>query len=82
MPMWGGSWGGAWGYGWVFPLLGVAAMVVMAFFCMRRMGGMPGCGCGPQPGRPAATEVEDLRREVRGLREEIHEPQRSGQGRA
>ena len=79
MPMWGWSWGGSWGYAWICLLLGVAAMVMMAFFCLRRMGGMSRCGCGPSHGQPAAPEIEELRREMRELRDELRKLQGRGQ---
>ncbi len=70
MPFWAGyaPWGG---FGWLFPLIGLLFMVVMAFACMRMMGGMMGRGCMPDHGRSVAGETEALRREVRELREEL-----------
>lgn len=71
--MWGpGPWGaGMWGLWWVFPLLGLLFMVVMMGACFRMMRGMMGGGgmCGRGGDHPSS--MEDLRREVRALREEI-----------
>jgi uncharacterized membrane protein len=73
MPIWGGYWGGLWaGFGWIIPLLGVMLMIVMVLACMRRMGGMPHCGCAPSYRQPDAPEVDTLRREIQALREELH----------
>jgi hypothetical protein len=70
MHMWGGYWGMPWvGFGWIFPLIGILFMVVMAFVCCRMMGRMAGSGC--MPGHGGTGEIEDLRREVRELKEEI-----------
>ncbi len=70
--MWGWGWGPPWGgFGWIFPVIGLLFMVVMAFVCIRMMGGMMGGGCfGGHRGHDA-SEAEDLRREVRELKEEI-----------
>ena len=71
MPMWGNSWGGPWGgFGWLFPLVGLVFMIVMVVFCLRMMGGRMGCGPGGQRG-PTAAEIDELRREVRELKEEV-----------
>ena len=70
--MWGvGPWGsGMWGLWWVFPLLGLLFMGLMMIACFRMMRGMTGGGmCGRGGGHPGRTE--DLRHEVRALREEI-----------
>ncbi len=61
-------WDGLW---WIFPLVGLAIMVVMALACMRMMGGTSGFGCMGGYGSPRASETEDLRQEVQELREEI-----------
>ncbi len=75
MPMWYGSWGFPWmGLGWIFPLIGLVVMVLMMFFCMRRMGTMGGCMGHHEQG--SASEVEALRREVQALRGEM----RAGRG--
>ncbi len=72
MPMWGGYWGPPWGgFGWMFPLIGLLFMVVMVFVCIRMMGGMSGFGCMGRHGGHSPGEAEDLRREVRELKEEI-----------
>jgi hypothetical protein len=63
MPMWGGYWGAPWhGFPWIFPLIGLGFMVVMILVCVRMMGGHGGHSAG---------EIEDLRREVRELKDEI-----------
>ena len=61
-------WDGFW---WIFPLVGLAIMVVMAFACLRMMGGRSGFCCMGGHGGPHAGETEDLHHEVRALREEI-----------
>lgn len=72
MPMWGGYWGGPWtGFGWIFPLIGLLFMVVMAFMCFRMLGGMMRGGCMPGHAGHSAGEIEDLRKELRALQEEI-----------
>ena len=72
MPFWGGYWGAPWGgVGWIFPLICLLFMAVMVFVCIRMMGGMAGLGCmGRHPGH-SADQVDDLRREVQGLKEEV-----------
>jgi hypothetical protein len=58
------------GFGWMFPLIGLVFMVVMVVVCMR-MGGMPRGGCmAGHPGR-RGSDVEDLRREIQGMKDEI-----------
>jgi uncharacterized membrane protein len=70
--MWGGYWGTPWGgFGWIFPLIGLLFMVVMVFMCIRMMGGMSRFGCMGSHSNQSAGEVEALRQEVRGLKEEI-----------
>ncbi|HEX7550253.1 MAG TPA: hypothetical protein VF579_06730 [Candidatus Methylomirabilis sp.] len=71
MWMWHGSWGGPWGFGWLIPLFGLAVMILMLVVCMRRIDGMPHCGCMPGHGQPVTPEVEALRREVQALRDEL-----------
>jgi uncharacterized membrane protein len=70
--MWGpGPWGGPmWGMGWIFPLIGLLFVVLMMVFCVRMMRGMGGTAMCGHAGRHA-SEADDLRREVRELREEI-----------
>lgn len=70
--MWGWGWGPAWGgFGWIFPLIGLLIMAVMVFACLRMMGGMRGFGCMGEHRGHSATELDELRREVRELKEEI-----------
>ena len=58
------------GFGWMFSLIGPVFMVVMVVVCMR-MGGMPRGGCmAGHPGR-RRRDVEDLRREIQGMKDEI-----------
>ncbi len=67
MPMWGGYWGMPWGgFGWIFPLIGLAFMVVMAFGCFRIMG-----RCMTHRAGPSTEDIEGLRTEVQELREEV-----------
>ena len=55
-----------WGMGWIFPLMGLAFMIVCLFAISRFFGGGAGfCG-----GR-RYNEIEDLRREMRELKDEI-----------
>lgn len=61
------------GFWWIFPLLGLVIMVLMAFACLRMMGGMSGFGCMGRRGGHSARETEDLRREVQELKVEIRE---------
>ncbi len=71
MPMWGNPWGGPWGgFGWLFPLVGLAFMIIMGVFYLRMMGGRMGCGPVGQRG-PTAAEVDELRREIGELKEEV-----------
>lgn len=59
------------GFGWIFPLIGLLFMAVMVFVCIGVMGGMPGLGCmGGRRGH-SAEPVDDLRREIQGLKEEV-----------
>jgi uncharacterized membrane protein len=55
------AWGG---FGWFFPLVGLMVMVVVMIACFRMMG---------RHGGPSASEIEDLRRDIRGLKEEIRQ---------
>jgi hypothetical protein len=59
-----------WGGWWIFPLLGLLCIVLMMVFCARMMRGTMGgarmCGHGERH----VSEADDLRREVRELREE------------
>jgi uncharacterized membrane protein len=81
MPMWGGYWGPPWGgFGWIFPVIGLLFMAVMVFMCIRMMGGMMRGGCVAGHGRHSAGEVEDLRREVGELKEEIRKLRDQSQG--
>jgi uncharacterized membrane protein len=62
MPFWCGGWGTGSGLWWIFPLIGLAVMVAMAFVCVR------GAGCF---GRRAGGDVGELRREVSELKEDV-----------
>lgn len=71
MPMWGLAWGGPWGgFGWLFPLVGLIFMIVMIVLCRRMMGGRMRCGPVGHRG-PTAVDLDELRREVRELKEDI-----------
>ena len=71
--MWGpGPWGAPmWGFGWIFPLLGLAMMFVclIVMFRWAARGGGPMC-MGGHHGR-GPEETENLRRQVRELREDV-----------
>ena len=71
--MWGpGPWAAPmWGGWWIFPLLGSLFIVAMVVLCARMMRGMAGGAgmCGHREHH--ASEMDDLRREVHELREEI-----------
>ena len=71
MPLWGGYGGSPLGLGWVFPLVGLLFTVVMAFFCIRMLGGMAGRGCGGRHRSHTIQQPDDLRREVQELRDEV-----------
>jgi uncharacterized membrane-anchored protein YhcB (DUF1043 family) len=67
MPMGSGYWGAPWGwFGWIMPLICLLFVVMMAFLCFRMMR-----GCMVGHGRRASGEIEDLRTQIRELREEI-----------
>lgn len=72
MPFWAWNWvaplGGGW---WIFPLVGLVIIVVMAFVCLRMMHVMSGFGCMAGHGRKSDDGIEDLRREVREVKQEI-----------
>jgi polyhydroxyalkanoate synthesis regulator phasin len=46
-------------------------MAVMIVFCARMMRGMSGVGCMASHSGHTTSEIEDLRREVRELKEQI-----------
>jgi uncharacterized membrane protein len=72
MPFWGEYWGsGWWGFGWIFPLICLLFMAVMVFVCFRMMGGMAGFGCMGGHRGHSADQVDDMRREIQGLKEEV-----------
>jgi hypothetical protein len=55
-----------WGMGWIFPLIGIVFIAVILFVISRFFGrGGPFCG-----GR-RYDEIDDLRREVRELKDEV-----------
>ncbi len=55
-----------WGMWWIFPLIGLV-FVIVALFAISRFFGGGGWFCG---GR-GYDEIEELRREIRDLRDEI-----------
>ena len=55
-----------WGMWWIFPLIGLAFIIVVLFAISRFFGGGVGI-CG---GR-RYDEIEDLRREIRDLKDEV-----------
>jgi len=55
-----------WGMWWIFPLIGFAFFIVMLFVISRFFrGGVGFCS----PGR--SDEIEDLKREIRDLKDEV-----------
>ncbi|OGP87401.1 MAG: hypothetical protein A2156_03975 [Deltaproteobacteria bacterium RBG_16_48_10] len=66
--MWWNSPYPMWGMGWIFPLIGLAFIIVCLFAISRFFGtGVSFCGSRRH------NETEDLRREMRELRDEIAE---------
>ena len=65
--MWG--WNGShpmWGMGWIFPLIGLVFIIVVLFAVSRFFrGGASFCG------GTRHDEIEDLRREIRDLKDEV-----------
>ena len=55
-----------WGMGWIFPLIGLVFIIVV-LFAISRFFGRGGGFCG---GR-RYDEIDDLRREIRDLKDEI-----------
>lgn len=52
-----------WGFWWVFPLLGIVFLVVLIFLLIRAFGGGSFSG--------HSKVIEELKREMRDLKEEI-----------
>ena len=71
--MWGPGWSGSpmWGVGWIFPLIGLSFALVCLLMMVRWIarGGGPMC-MGGHHGR-GPEETEELRRQVRELREDV-----------
>jgi len=67
---WGPYMGGWW---WIFPLVGIMFMIAMMFLCS---GFFRGRGCFYGLGRHDASE--DLKREIRDLKEQISQLKRTG----
>jgi len=69
MPMWGGAWGGPWyGMGWFMPLFWVLVIAGVIALVLRNAGGHEG-----EVSRELAAlrrDIQDLKDEVRKLREE------------
>ncbi len=69
--MWGpGPWGmSMWGFWWIFPLIGMAVCALFLIMMVRALAGGHGFTCmGSHAGQ---ARDDDLRREIRELREEI-----------
>jgi hypothetical protein len=63
---WDGTWG-TWGWWWLVPLIGMALCI---FMCIRMRSRMPGgrfCCWGGY----GSADLDDMKREIRELREEI-----------
>ena len=71
MPFWSGYWQTWGGFGWIFPLVGMVMMIVMALLCVRMMGGLVGFGCMEGHRGHGSDQVDDLRREIQALKEEV-----------
>ena len=69
--MWGpGPWGAPmWGFWWIFPIVGMVVCVVFVIAMVRGMSGGRGFMC--MGGHRNHASDDDLRREIRELREEI-----------
>lgn len=67
-----GWWGPPmWGFWWIFPLIGLTIALVFVITMMRAMSGRGGgFACVGGHGH-RADDTDDLRREIRELREEI-----------
>ena len=71
--MWGPGWWGPpmWGFAWIFPLIGLSIGLGCLIVMLRGQarGGGPMCMGGHRV--PGGESTEELRREVRELREEV-----------
>ena len=77
MPMWGGTWGGPWyGMGWLMPLFWVLVIGVVIAIVLRRTGGREGDV--RQELAALRRDMQDLKEEVRKLRDERPRPGSSG----
>jgi len=77
MPMWGGPWGGPWyGMGWFMPLFWVLVIGVVIAVVLRRTGGREGDV--RQELAALRRDMQDLKEEVRKLRDERPRPGSSG----
>ena len=77
MPMWGGAWGGPWyGMGWLMPLFWVLVIGVVIAVVLRRTGGR--AGDVNQELAALRRDIQDLKDEVRKLREERKAPGSTG----
>jgi hypothetical protein len=68
--MWGpGPWGASmWSFWWIFPLIGMAICVLFLVTMVRAATGGHGFMC---MGHGHARDEDDLRREIRELREDV-----------
>lgn len=72
MPVWNPYWGPPCaGFGGTFALVGLVFMVVMVVVCIRMMGGVMRGVCMSGHHGQRDTELEGLRMEIRGLKDEI-----------
>ena len=55
-----------WGMGWIFPLIAFAFIIIMPFVISRFFRGGVGF-CSPR----RSDEIEDLRKEIRDLKDEV-----------
>ena len=73
MPMWGGPW---YGMGWFMPLFWVLVIAVVIALVLRRTGGREGDVS--QELAALRRDIQDLKDEVRKLREERKAPGSTG----
>lgn len=74
--MWGygPGWGHMYGWGWIMPLIGIVFMVVFLLIIYRIFSSGGGfCGHTPADRSRDNESIEELKKEIRSLRDEIRE---------